>query len=84
MPAPRLNKPLYESLPLLYLAIGAALLGASYQYAEAWWSALCSLAGLLALIAGLAVWMHRRDYRSTSSGYSRRGKPVGGADEERR
>jgi polyferredoxin len=73
---PYLNKPLYESLPALYAALGAVLLWASYHFRESWWSALCALAGFVALIGGLAVWMHRRDYRATSADYLRRGRPV--------
>ena len=72
----RLAKPVYESLPAAYLFAGALLLLLSYHYSGSWWSGLCAGAGLLALVGGLAVWMHRRDYRATSPIYQRRGKPV--------
>jgi hypothetical protein len=73
---PRLNTPVYESLPVLYALAGAGLLWLSYRYREAWWSTPCVLAGFIAVIAGLVIWMHRRDYRATSADYRRRGRPV--------
>jgi hypothetical protein len=73
---PRLAKPLYESLPALYLLAGVVLCALSYQYGNRWWSGPCAVLGILALIAGLAIAMHRRDYRSTSGAYLRRGRPV--------
>jgi hypothetical protein len=72
-----LNKPVYESIPVVYGALGATLLWVSYRYREDSWSTLCAVAGLLGLVAGLMVWMHRRDYRATSADYMQRGRPVG-------
>ena len=69
----RLAKPVYESLPYAYLLAGVVLLVESYRGSEYWWSGLCAGAGLLALVGGLAVWMHRRDFRATSADYLRRG-----------
>ncbi len=78
---PRLKEPIYESLPVLYVAAGAALVWLSYRGRDSWWSALCALGGFLAIAGGLAVWMRRRDYRATSVDYRRRGRPPGGASE---
>ena len=75
----RLNKSVYESLPLLYGIAGVALLWASYRYQDAGWSTPCAMAGLLGLIAGLMIWMHRRDFRATGAAYRERGRPVGGS-----
>ena len=72
----RLAKPIYESLPVAYLLGGVVMLVLSYRYSASWWSGLCVLLGLVALVGGLAVWLHRRDYRATSADYLRRGKPV--------
>jgi hypothetical protein len=77
-----LYKPVYESLPALYAALGATLVWLSYRHQETWWSTLCALAGLVGLIAGLVLWMHRRDYRATSVDYPYRGPPVGGSRDE--
>jgi hypothetical protein len=73
---PRLTKPVYESLPAFYALLGAGLLWLSYRYDAAWWSSACVLAGFLAVIAGLVIWMHRRAYRATSRDYQLRGRPV--------
>jgi hypothetical protein len=72
----RLHKSVYESLPAVYVVAGAALLWLSYSHGAAWWSNWCALGGVLALIAGLVIWMHRKDYRATSGDYLRRGRPV--------
>jgi hypothetical protein len=80
----RLAKPIYESLPMAYLLGGGAMLVLSYRYSASWWSGLCAVLGLVALVGGLAVWMHRRDYRATSADYLRRGKPVLDNEDARR
>ena len=77
-----LNKPLYESLPVVYAALGAALLWTSYRHRDRGWSTLCAVAGLLGLVAGLVVWMRRRDFRATSADYMQRGRPVGESSDE--
>ena len=79
---PRLNKSIYESLPVVYDLVAAVLLWVSYRFRDSWWSTLCAVTGLVALVAGLAVWMHRRDYRATSADYLRRGRPVDGTSDE--
>jgi hypothetical protein len=73
----RLNKPVYESLPVLYMLTGVVLLWLSYLNNDSWWSTLCAVGGLVAMVAGLVIWMHRRDYRATSADYVRRGRPPG-------
>lgn len=81
---PRLAKPIYEGLPYAYLLGGVLLLIESYRDSERWWSGACAAAGLLALVGGLAVGMHRRDFRATSADYLRRGKPVIDHDDPQR
>jgi hypothetical protein len=67
-----LARPIYEALPYAYMAIGAALIG------SAWWIDLKSLpsvlmvAGVLSVIGGLVLWMHRRDYRQKQAEYNSR------------
>ena len=78
----QLNKTLYESLPLLYAALGTTLLWLSYHYRDRGWSTLCALAGLMGLVAGLMVWMRRRDYRDNNAQYLQRGRPVGESADE--
>ncbi|HEX9474701.1 MAG TPA: hypothetical protein VF931_10940 [Steroidobacteraceae bacterium] len=79
---PRLKRPIYESLPVLYVMAGAALGWLSYRGRHSWWSALCALGGFLAMVGGLAIWMRRRDYRATSVDYRRLGRPPGGSTSE--
>lgn len=80
---PYLSKRVYESLPGVYAALGATLLWLSYRYRAEWWSTTCAVAGLVGAVAGLMIWMHRRDYRATSADYLRRGKPVPGDEDVR-
>lgn len=62
-----LSKPLYESVPYFYLAAGLISLVASL-YVNYWrWPLICTVVGLACLVAGLVVWLRRRDYRQSRS-----------------
>jgi len=65
----RLANPLYESLPVLYIIGGAALLFGSYRLHSGPLSVLSMVAGGVGLIAGVAVWLRRRDFRATNAEY---------------
>ena len=65
----QLSKPLYESLPWLYLLGGALLIGVSHQLHSGVLSMLLLVAGMLALIGGAAIWLRRRDFRATRAEY---------------
>ncbi len=65
----RLAQPIYESLPALYLLAGVLLLFASYRLHSGVWSVLLLWSGIAALIAGTAVWLRRRDYRTADAEY---------------
>lgn len=57
------SKPIYESLPYFYLLSGVICLAAS-MYLNHWiWPEICFAVGLFCLVAGLVVWLMRRDYR---------------------
>jgi len=58
-----LSRPVYESLPYLYMALGTAALGVSYVYGITVWSDVLLLSGLVALVLGLVIALKRRDYR---------------------
>lgn len=58
-------KPIYESLPYLYLLAGAASLSASMYVNNWYWPTISFVTGLLCLVAGLVVLLKRRDYRVT-------------------
>jgi membrane protein implicated in regulation of membrane protease activity len=62
-----LSKPLYESIPFYYVAAGIAALLAGL-YVDYWyWSLIFTVVGVASLVVGLAVWLKRRDYRSSRS-----------------
>ena len=59
------SKPIYESLPYLYMILGAIALGLS-MYLNYWYMpTICFIVGLVCLVAGLVVFLKRRDYRVT-------------------
>ncbi len=57
------SKPIYESLPYFYLLVGAVNLAASLYLNHWFWPEICFSVGLLCLVAGLVVWLKRRDHR---------------------
>ena len=58
-----LSKPIYEALPYFYLLVGVAALFAS-MYLNYWlWPVICLICGFTCLIAGLVIFLKRRDYR---------------------
>jgi len=63
-------RPIYELLPYIYMALGAVLIG------SAWFLNLETLPGLLlavgslSLLAGIVLWLRRKDYRTRQSEYS--------------
>jgi hypothetical protein len=59
----RIARPLYESLPYLYIAIGAAAVGISFAWRVAEWSGILAVFGLVAVVGGLVLALRRRDYR---------------------
>ncbi len=61
-----LAKPIYESIPYFYFVAGLSAVGVSLLLTGSIWSAICFAAGIACLIAGLVVWLRRRDFRRTS------------------
>jgi hypothetical protein len=59
----RLSKPVYESLPYVYMGFGAGALAFSYYWHAPGWSDLIVGLGFLAVICGLVLVLKRRDYR---------------------
>jgi hypothetical protein len=59
----RVARPLYESLPYLYIAIGVASVIGSFVWRGAEWSGILALFGLVAVLGGLVLALRRRDYR---------------------
>ncbi len=65
----RLSRPLYESLPWVYVALGLAGLAGSYLSLSRGLSLAIGLLGLLSVLAGIVVLLRRRDYRQLRSQY---------------
>lgn len=67
-----LARPVYEFLPYLYMVAGALFLVASWYLTEGRWPLLLLGAGTLCLLAGIVLWLRRRDYRTVQSEYNSR------------
>jgi hypothetical protein len=66
----RLARPVYESLPLIYAAIGVLGIVLAYIDRSVPRSVTAFAIGLLAQIAALTVFLRRQDYRALSREYS--------------
>jgi hypothetical protein len=64
-------RPLYESLPYVYMVIGIGSLAAAYFF-ERGPRGLLLIFGAVGLTAGLVLWMRRRDYRASQAEYDTR------------
>jgi hypothetical protein len=66
----RLARPVYETLPLLYVAIGAVGFLLAYLDTSSRRTMLAFVIGLLAEIAALTVFLRRQDCRALRKEYS--------------
>jgi hypothetical protein len=66
----RLARPVYECLPLIYVAIGAMAIAIAYFDPVRTRSGVAFCIGLLAAIAALTVFLHRQDHRALSRDYT--------------
>ena len=67
-----LARPIYEFLPYLYMLVGVALLGAAWFIEMSTLPSIFMLVVVLSLMAGLVLWLRRRDYRTRQSEYNSR------------
>lgn len=65
----RLSRPLYESLPWLYIALGIFALVVSYAQVSTLLSFVLGVPGVVALVGGIVVLLRRRDYRQMREQY---------------
>ena len=66
----RLSRRVYEIMPLIYAAIGAAAILVAYLDPDGPQSVIALGIGVLAEIAALTVFLRRQDYRALSQEYS--------------
>ena len=66
----RLARPVYESMPLVYAAIGGVAILIAYLDPEEPQTLVAMAIGVLAEIAALTVFLRRLDYRALSREYS--------------
>ena len=66
----RLARPVYESLPVIYVTIGALAVVVAYIDPVRARSIIAFSIGLLAAIAGVTVFLHRQDVRSLGREYT--------------
>lgn len=66
----RLARPIYESMPLIYAAIGGFAVTIGYLDRDEPESMIALGIGAAALIAALTVFLRRQDYRALSREYS--------------
>jgi hypothetical protein len=62
-----LPKPLYEGLPYYYIGLGFVALATAFLVDFRRLPEICGAAGLVCLVAGLVIWLRRRDYRASRS-----------------
>jgi hypothetical protein len=67
-----LARPVYEFLPYLYMLVGVALLGAAWLIDMQTLPSIFMVVGALSLMAGLVLWLRRRDYRTRQAEYNSR------------
>ena len=67
-----LAKPVYELLPYLYIVAGAVLLTLAWLMASPPWPTIFLIVGCISLLAGMTLWLRRRDYRTTQAQYNNR------------
>jgi len=66
----RLSKPLYETLPYLYILAGLLAIGGSYVLGHHFWSDVVLVLGIFCVLGGVVVLLKRRDYRANRAEYS--------------
>ena len=63
-------RPVYELIPYVYMVVGLALLGAAWVLNVDMLPGIFLLLGSLSLLAGIVLWLRRKDYRTTQAEYN--------------
>ena len=64
-----LARPLYELLPYLYMLAGIVLVGFAWSLPSATLPGVMMFVGVVSLLAGIVLWLRRRDYRTRQAEY---------------
>lgn len=65
-----LARPIYEFLPYLYMLVGIVLLGMAWMVKVETLPSVFMVIGSLSLLAGIVLWLRRKDYRTAQSEYT--------------
>lgn len=65
-------RPIYELLPYVYMIVGAALLGIAWFLEIETLPGVLLIVGALSLLAGIVLWLRRKDYRTRQAEYNSR------------
>jgi NADH:ubiquinone oxidoreductase subunit 2 (subunit N) len=65
-----LARPIYEVLPYFYMLLGALLLGAAWFVSAERLPSVFMGIGSLSLLAGIVLWLRRKDYRASQAEYN--------------
>ncbi len=65
-------RPIYELLPYIYMMLGALLLGVAWFVNVEILPNVLLLLGSLSLLAGIVLWLRRKDYRTRQAEYTNR------------
>jgi len=65
-----LARPIYEVLPYFYMLLGALLLAAAWFVSPERLPGVFMGIGALSLLAGIVLWLRRKDYRASQAEYN--------------
>lgn len=63
-------RPIYELLPYVYMIVGAALLALAWILEIETLPGVLLVVGALSMIAGMVLWLRRKDYRTRQAEYN--------------
>jgi hypothetical protein len=65
-------RPIYELLPYVYMLVGALLLGVAWFLNMETLPGVLMVVGSLSMLAGIVLWLRRKDYRTRQAEYTNR------------
>jgi hypothetical protein len=65
-------RPIYELLPYIYMSVGAILLGVAWFLNLETLPGILLVVGSLSMLAGIVLWLRRKDYRTRQAEYTNR------------